>query len=784
MCIKGGRRGRVLLICLAGLTAGLAGAVRADSLKADAEVATDGSGGFKTLQAAIQAAPDNSTTPYIIHIKPGTYQGQIIVPPEKRNICFIGDGPDQTILSYGLNVTESNADTDLRFKGTGVIVLGDDFHAENLTFQNISGDHGQALALRVDGDRAVIKACRLLGWQDTLMLNNHRQYFTNCYIAGRVDFIYGSATAVFDHCELHSKNGGHVTAANTPQNQPFGFVFFNCRLTGDSQPWINAAGQPVNLPKGGGKALADLGRPWRPYASATYLNCEMGDHINPIGWNNWRNPANELTARFAEYHSTGPGANPDQRYKWAKQLTKEAADQITITAVLGGADHWVPAALTTNSVQVAPAATPAVTPTASTTDTSTAVPVVDIPLPQIPAGVFDITQFGASPDTALNSPAIQKAINAAEQAGGGTVLVPAGRFVSGPIQLQSNLRLRLAKGAELVMGGNLDDFPVMGNFRAGFITVVNAHDISIEGEGVIEGQGGPWWKAFRAKQLTARRPQMIAVADCQRVELNGFHTQDPPNTHCSLRACRDVTIENLTMIAPPDSPNTDALNLSGANILITNCDISTGDDNIVFLGSREGDAPGFKTENLTVTDCRLGHGHGLSIGSFTGGGVRHLRVDNVTFDGTTSGIRLKAGRGRGGVVEDLVYDHITMNNVPNPISITSYYPKTPAKPGDDSAQPVDAQTPVWKNILIENTTITNAGNAMTIWGLPECPVSRVKLQNVSIAAARGAKIINAKQVDLTGAQINCQQGPPLMVFNTEVEGIKGTPLEEPQQPGQ
>jgi pectinesterase len=236
-------------------------------------------------------------------------------------------------------VKETNAMTIPHFVGIGMIVLGDDFRAEKITFQNTSGDHGQALALRMDGDRAVLKDCRMLGWQDTLMINNSRDYFTNCYVEGRVDFIYGSAAAVFDRCEIHSKNGGHVTAANTPKDHPFGFVFLNCKLTGAQNPWVGPDGVPANT---NSAPMADLGRPWRPYASVTYLNCELGAHIKPEGWNNWRNPTNELTARYAEYNSTGPGANPDKRFKWAKQLTKEEADHITLDSVLGGNDHWNP----------------------------------------------------------------------------------------------------------------------------------------------------------------------------------------------------------------------------------------------------------------------------------------------------------------------------------------------------------------------------------------------------------------------------------------------------------
>ena len=324
----------------------LAPVLRADPINANpsfynAVIYEDGSGTQTNLQAAINAAPDDGTNVFSILIHPGTYQCQFIVPKEKRHLKFVGVDVDTTILTYSLNQNESpSPDGRPIYNNAGTVVLGDDFSAENITFQNTSGDHGQALALRVDGDREVFNHCRFLGWQDTLLANNGRDYFTNCYIAGRVDFIYGSAASVFDHCEIHSKNGGHITAANTPKEKPFGFVFMNCNLTGDSQPWVSPGGVPANT---NSPPTADLGRPWRPYASVTYLNCEMGDHIKPEGWNNWRNPTNELTARYAEYNSTGPGANPDKRFKWAKQLTKEEAEKITIECVLGGSDNWNPA---------------------------------------------------------------------------------------------------------------------------------------------------------------------------------------------------------------------------------------------------------------------------------------------------------------------------------------------------------------------------------------------------------------------------------------------------------
>lgn len=306
----------------------------------DAVVSADGSGTHTTVQAAIAAAPEDSVRGFTILIKPGQYDGQIIVPKLKRNLRFVGEEKENTILTYGLNVYETNSATELRYKGTGVVVLADDFRAENLTFQNTSGDHGQALALRVDGDRAVFKNCRLLGWQDTLMVNNGRQYFTNCYIEGRVDFIYGSATAVFDRCTIHSKNGGYITAASTPKQQAFGFVFLDCKLTGDPTPWRDP--NQTRETRSAREPLAYLGRPWRADAQVAFIRCEMGKHIRPEGWHNWGRAENEQTARYIEYGNTGPGANPTARVAWSKQLTEAEAAVYTTTNIFRRQDDWNP----------------------------------------------------------------------------------------------------------------------------------------------------------------------------------------------------------------------------------------------------------------------------------------------------------------------------------------------------------------------------------------------------------------------------------------------------------
>lgn len=306
-------------------------------------VAADGSGDFKTVQEAFEAVPEKSADRTIIRIKPGTYEGQKILAPGKNNVTLLGESAATTLLTWNINTQEEQPPgTHPGFKGIGLVIQGEDFKADKLTFQNTSGDHGQALALRLEGDRAVVTNCRLLGWQDTLMPNNGRSYFKDCYIEGRVDFIYGGGTAVFDGCEIKSKNGGYVTAASTPQDHPYGFVFLDCKLTSDPLSWVDPTGEIATKPAGKKPPLVSLGRPWRPYASVIFINCQMGDHIQPEGWNNWGKAENEQTARYAESNSSGPGANPGKRVPWSKQLDKAEAAKITVETVLAGDDHWKP----------------------------------------------------------------------------------------------------------------------------------------------------------------------------------------------------------------------------------------------------------------------------------------------------------------------------------------------------------------------------------------------------------------------------------------------------------
>jgi pectinesterase len=295
-------------------------------------VAADGSGQFTTVQAAINAAPQNTSPSNwcVILIKPGIYKELIYVQREKHFVCLMGEDPKKTVLTYDLYAGLPGPDGKPMgtFRTPSTVIDADDFVAENLTFQNSAGPKGQALAVRLNGDRIIFRNCRFLGWQDTIFCDRGRQFFENCYIAGAVDFIFGGATEFYDHCHINCLGNGYITAASTPASHPFGYVFSHCRITGEN-PDVRTY----------------LGRPWRAHASVTYLDTEMSDAVRPVGWNNWRDPAREKTARYAEFNSTGPGADPRARAKWAPQLTKRQAAAITVAKVLGGSDHWNPQAV-------------------------------------------------------------------------------------------------------------------------------------------------------------------------------------------------------------------------------------------------------------------------------------------------------------------------------------------------------------------------------------------------------------------------------------------------------
>jgi pectinesterase len=295
-------------------------------------VAKDNSGDFHTIQEAVNAVRDFSYFPCKIFIKKGIYQEKLVIPSWKTGITLEGESRDSTIITNadfsGGFITGGKRDMFGKdkfstFNSYTVLIAGDDITAINLTFENTAGNVGQAVALHVEGDRCVIRNCRLLGNQDTLYTGRagSRQYYQNCYIEGTTDFIFGAATAIFNDCTIYSKKNSYITAASTTKNQQYGLVFMHCKLTADKI-----------------FTKVYLGRPWRPYAATLFMYCTLGDHILPAGWFYWEKEKNEQTARYAEYKNIGPGAAIDKRVAWSHQLTDKDAKSITITKVFKGWD--------------------------------------------------------------------------------------------------------------------------------------------------------------------------------------------------------------------------------------------------------------------------------------------------------------------------------------------------------------------------------------------------------------------------------------------------------------
>jgi len=290
-------------------------------------VAKDGSGDYQTVQQAFDAITTGNKKPITIFVKKGVYKERLALDSLKDNVTLIGEDKNETVLTFNnhFGTILPSGDTVNTWTSASFFIKGSSFRAENITFENNDGfTAGQAVAVMAIGDRLSFFNCRFVGFQDVLFCSGagSRQYFKDCYIEGTTDFIFGAATAVFQNCHIHSKKKSHVTAASTPRENKYGFVFFDCKLTADE-----------------GLKGVSLGRPWRPYGSVTYIRCDMGDHILAEGWNNWRNPENEKTARYAEYKSAGAGANATTRVKWSKQLSDAEVKAYTLKNIF---NDWDP----------------------------------------------------------------------------------------------------------------------------------------------------------------------------------------------------------------------------------------------------------------------------------------------------------------------------------------------------------------------------------------------------------------------------------------------------------
>ncbi|GLT56527.1 hypothetical protein SLA2020_295620 [Shorea laevis] len=284
-------------------------------------VAQDGTGDFLTVQQAIDAVPFSNTRRTVIRLRPGIYRQPVYVPKTKNFITLEGHSPEHTVITWNNTATKIDHHQVSRLIGTGtfgcgtVIVEGEDFIAENVTFENSSPQgSGQAVALRVTADRCAFYNCRFLGWQDTLYLHYGKQYLKDCYIEGSVDFIFGNSTALLEHCHINCKSEGFITAqGRKSSHEPTGYVFLRCVITGN-----------------GGASYMLLGRPWGPFGRVVFAYTYMDKCIKPEGWHNWGKAEYERSACFYEYRCFGPGCCPSKRVTWARELMDEEAEQFLL----------------------------------------------------------------------------------------------------------------------------------------------------------------------------------------------------------------------------------------------------------------------------------------------------------------------------------------------------------------------------------------------------------------------------------------------------------------------
>jgi polygalacturonase len=415
--------------------------------------------------------------------------------------------------------------------------------------------------------------------------------------------------------------------------------------------------------------------------------------------------------------------------------------------------------------------------------------------PSSPTGivpkVFDVRALGARGDgKTLDTEAIQKALDACAKAGGGTVRIPAGTYLSQPLTLGDKTTLQLDEGAVVLASPDHKHFMKQpgdwlaakssGDFKP-LLTGKDLTDIAITGKGAIDGNGSVWWEeAEKARQkksgYTLPRPNLFTLQRCKNIKITGITLRNAPKFHFVPSECEDLLVDGVTVLAPEHAANTDGIDPSNCrNVNFIRCTFDVGDDDIAIKSGKKVEGREFGCENLTVTDSTFKHGHGMSIGSEVVGGVRNLVVKNCTFEDTDNGLRIKSRRDptKGGGVENITYENCTLKNCHPAISIMCYYQDSTHDkfPKDDPAQPVTATTPKFRNITIRNVTGNSTVAVGYIVGLPESPIENVLLENVTLAGKEGLNIAYAKGVTLKNVKITPESGEPFLLHNAEVTGL-------------
>jgi polygalacturonase len=375
---------------------------------------------------------------------------------------------------------------------------------------------------------------------------------------------------------------------------------------------------------------------------------------------------------------------------------------------------------------------------------------------------------GVTKDTA----SIQAAIDACERQGGGTVRLSRGTYLSAPIVLKSNITLRLDEGVTLLGSSDHQDYPPETEFRLPdlepLVSAIDASNIAIVGEGVIDGAGESWWQDARNIKdhgvlgTGHPRPKLIVFDHCKHVRVEGITIQNSPMWQLVPYYSDDVIIRNVRIFAPPHSPNTDAIDpFSSSHVVIDHVVADVGDDDVAIksgaINSPGSDSP---SRDITITDCTFLHGHGLSVGSEIAGGAQNIRATRIHFEGTDNGIRIKANRDRGSDVSNIVFRDIEMSNVKNALIISEYYPHV-LPPEGEGPQPVTRLTPHFHDITLVNVTAVGSTSAAVIVGLPEAPIARVILRNVTISAQQGFTVGYAA-ISGEGVKIEASEGQSIV----------------------
>jgi polygalacturonase len=415
----------------------------------------------------------------------------------------------------------------------------------------------------------------------------------------------------------------------------------------------------------------------------------------------------------------------------------------------------------------------------------------------LPKYIFDVREFGARGDgKTINTQAIQAAVDACAKAGGGKVVVPAGKFLSGPIMLKSNMEFEVVAGGTLMGSANFEDYPTMrGRWEglertmfASLLTGEGLENISITGQGVLDGQGGLWWDAHR-KTLALRRtaglvdrepenpagsplrwprPRMIYLSRSKNILVRGLTLVNSPSWNIHPVLCENVRIDGVSIINPGDSPNTDGIDPDSCkNVRISNCYISTGDDCIIIKSGYKHipGKPYGPSENIMVTNCVFGLGHcGVGVGSETAGGVRNVAISNCICDGTTSGLRFKTARSRGEVVEDIRATNVVMRGIKDAaIFVGMFYDN-----GDKAhALQVNEFTPTFRNFHFSDIVVHGAKSAISVEGLLENPVQSLSLRNMVATSTTGVSVSGVRGASFENLAINPDGGPPFSFKDAE-----------------